>query len=388
MGKDWLEMKYHPAMKEVEFKRGSGKSEQKITKDSCLYKYMSQDFVLQDHGNQFFDDIKKAFDGLTEIEIRVSTTKLDYEDFEQMVNFYNEKSENFKITATLLAELPNMKKTFEQVMDFGNEVVETLDEKKGSLFHFGAKHRSQSGDLVTEKVKEAKEGIDTEIQKINRKMESLESSNVNLCFAGVYSSGKSSLINALLGYRILPESKGSKTAKMFVITSPGEDGQVSADFDIVNTSSRLIWNNGSNRFEFEFGPAESAVRTEIQQTMNGAAGSPRHEQLYKIIETLNSERDVSETLYIKFPIELDSPSVKFTIYDTPGTDSNSAKHKEVLNEALASQSQSILILVCKPDKMEGEGTNALLSCIKDMEKKEGENDNRCGTFFCSYDPCG
>lgn len=46
--------------------------------------------------------------------------------------------------------------------------------------------------------------------------------NVRLCFAGVYSAGKSSLINAILGYPILPEAINPETAKMFSIQSPVE----------------------------------------------------------------------------------------------------------------------------------------------------------------------
>ena len=104
MAKDWLEMKYHPAMKEIEFRRGSGTGTTRVDKKSCLAKYMLEQkgkFILQDHGNDFFDDVKKAFDGLSEVEIRVVTTKLDYMDFEQMAEYYNEGSDKFKITTTL-----------------------------------------------------------------------------------------------------------------------------------------------------------------------------------------------------------------------------------------------------------------------------------------------
>ena len=102
-------MKYHPAKKEVEFHRFQNDKEVPIRSDSRLITYMKQKgkFVLQDHGNPFFDDIAKAFDGLKSVDIEVITTKLDYEDFVQMTEYYNAGSA-CKMNPTLLAEVADM----------------------------------------------------------------------------------------------------------------------------------------------------------------------------------------------------------------------------------------------------------------------------------------
>lgn len=371
MGKTWLEMKYHPAMKEVEFRRGSGNNTTLVDKKSCLAKYMLEQkgkFVLQDHGNDFFDDVKKAFDGNLEVEIKVITTKLDYMDFEQMVEYYNEGSDKFKITPTFLAELPSMEVAFEDVMDFGKETIGILNAKKTLVYDVPMKN-----DSVKERAHGLVDFLNKEIESITKKMNNLESSNVNICFAGVYSSGKSSLINALLGYKILPVSQQSKTAKMLIITSPEKNKPVEIEFSLINEDSRIEWNFQDSCFEFSEGPMESQERTKIQNKMNEVKGKKRHEQLYEILDVLNEVDGVSETLKLKFPIGLDSDLVKFTIYDTPGTDSNSMEHREVLNKALGGQSQSILIFVCRPNALEGSGTNALLTYIKDAEQKNNKN---------------
>ena len=371
MGKDWLEMEYHPAMKEIEFRRGSGTGTTRVDKKSCLAKYMLEQkgkFILQDHGNDFFDDVKKAFDGLSEVEIKVVTTKLDYMDFEQMAEYYNEGSDKFKITTTLLAELPSMKAAFKDVMDFGKNTVDALNAKKTIVFDVPTKNGT-----VKERAQSLASFLSEEVRSIRNKMDNLESSNVNICFAGVYSSGKSSLINALLGYKILPASPEAKTAKMLVIMSPEKGKPVEITFFLVDTYSRIEWNDHTSCFEFSKGPVESQERTEIQNKMNEVKGKKRHEQLYAILDTLNEVPGVSETLHLKFPIEIDSDLVKFTIYDTPGTDSNSEGHKEVLSKALGGQSQSILIFVCRPNALEGSGTNALLTYIKDAEQKNDKN---------------
>lgn len=56
------------------------------------------------------------------------------------------------------------------------------------------------------------------------------------------------------------------------------------------------------------------------------------------------EKSVSAKVDIKFPVSLDSESVKFTIFDTPGTDSNYNEHREVLREAQISQRSRYLFL--------------------------------------------
>ena len=88
MNKQVLMMKYHPAKKEIEFHRFQNGREIPIRSDSVLrtnYMNMKGKFILQDHGNEFFDDIAVAFDGLEDVDIEVITTRMDYEDFVQMV---------------------------------------------------------------------------------------------------------------------------------------------------------------------------------------------------------------------------------------------------------------------------------------------------------------
>ena len=96
MNKQALQMKYHPAKKEVEFHRFQNGLEVPLKADSKLRQYMNKKgaFVLQDYGNEFFDDIVNVFDGLKNIEIQVVTTKMDYEDFVQMVEYYNSDSKS------------------------------------------------------------------------------------------------------------------------------------------------------------------------------------------------------------------------------------------------------------------------------------------------------
>ena len=88
-------MKYHPAKKEVEFRRFQNEKEVDIRNDSRLKHYMNLrgEFVLQDHGNEFFEEIANVFDGIREIEIQVITKKKIMKIFFKWCRFTMKKNQ-------------------------------------------------------------------------------------------------------------------------------------------------------------------------------------------------------------------------------------------------------------------------------------------------------
>lgn len=372
MNKQILQMKYHPAKKEVEFHRFQNGKEIPIRNDSRLMKYMNLKgkFILQDYGNDFFDDIATTFDGLKSIDIGVITTKIDYEDFEQMVEFYNQEINNTKINSKLIEELPSMEQIFSEVKKYGENAIQILEYQRRNLL-LDIPFESESAKKSAENFSME---INKEINNIKEKIEDLQDNNISLCFTGVYSSGKSALINSILGYKILPENIMSETAKMFKIYSPKRNENVKIKFEICGVPSELEWNNSLQCFEFIKGPSENNFRTEIQELINTIKqnNSSQYEQIKKILEKINSIQEISAQINVLFPIPLDRENVQFTIYDTPGTDSNYKEHQYVLNKALEEQTKSILIFVAKPDGLEGTGNNALLNYLKEMEEKNSK----------------
>lgn len=226
-----LELMYHPAKKAVEFHRYQGDKTIDIDNTSKLAKYMSQNgkFILQDQGNQFLSDIASCFDGEKCVQIDVITTKSDFEDFEQMVEYYNNDNDQKKdpdkkgaeIEIKLSTELPDMEETFRAVKEHGKKSAGILETHK-MKFHDVLKDNSpkEVKECVNSFIAEAQKEIDG----IKEKIAAMKDTNVNLCFAGVYSAGKSALINAIIGYKILPEAIKSETARMFRIQSP-KNGQ-------------------------------------------------------------------------------------------------------------------------------------------------------------------
>lgn len=366
MDKYVLIIGYHPAKKEIQYERLENGNSVVIRDDSKLAKYinMKGSFVLQNQGTDFFNDIADVFDGLENVALKLRTTKTDYEDFVQMVDYYNNNNIgkcNFSVV--LDVELPDMQETFEEVKQWGNTVANTLKTCSNEILEINT-----DKDIVKQSIKDIVEKIEEERLNIEGKIEAMDDNNINLCFVGVYSAGKSALINALIGYRILPEALESKTAKMFCISSPKMSEKRSLRFEIDSVETKLDWNKEENCFEIVCGPTENHVRNEIQKLLIDNKANREFEQIRNILDFLNTKEEVSSQVIIKYPIPLDNEKIQFTIYDTPGSDSNFESHQKVLEEALSKQTQSILIFVCHPEKLEGEGNSALLNFLMSVEK--------------------
>lgn len=154
--------------------------------------------------------------------IKVITTKNDYDDFLQMLDYFNAES-RVKISATHFAELPDMEATFNAVKEHGESAISILKKHRESFFEIDMRN-----EVIKGIVQRFAADLQAEVDNIAEKIESMSENNVNLCFAGVTSSGKSALINSILGYAILPERVLSETARMFRIQSPrnGEKNRI------------------------------------------------------------------------------------------------------------------------------------------------------------------
>lgn len=216
------------------------------------------------------------------------------------------------------------------------------------------------------------EEINDATNGILKKIETLDQNSVNICFSGPYSSGKSSLINALIGYAILPIGINPETAAMFKICSPKPGENVRINFYITDSEesfSELTWNENEQMFFFAAGPSENKTRQAIQKTINECRRKAQFEQVKDILGALNKNLCVERMIKVFFPIAIDNDRVQFTIYDTPGTDSGVSEHKKILKDALSEQTHSILVFVTYPNGLSGGGNRALLEYLNEIENK-------------------
>lgn len=109
-----------------------------------------------------------AFGGLPNVDIKIITTRNDFEDFQQMVEYYNDQSKNCKITASLIAELPSMEESFAIVKEYGKESIGILASHKLKINDYAKAHP------------EIKLNAFGFIDKIDSEIRSVEEKNIHL----------------------------------------------------------------------------------------------------------------------------------------------------------------------------------------------------------------
>ena len=360
-----LMIMYHPVKKEIRFLAKAKGEFVEIPYAMCpwlnQYGPDNGEFLLQNHGNKFFDDIWEQF-LRDNVNLVFKGTKVDYDDFVKKVKEYNKsvKEDRFKVKQFI--ELPSVTDIYTAIADFCDETLETFDTEL------------QNSDIRKSFV-ERKTEFESKKAKLNN-------SDVNLCLVGTYSSGKSTFINALIGKRILPESINSETAKMFRIKNAKEP---SVSFVIKKGDSdksviaNIVWDQEKKRFAFHADGECEITQEKINSEVNSAImfRLQQHEQLYQVLKKLNdipnmgtdeNEEYIDGIIEVSFPIPLDE-NINFTFYDTPGTDSNSNEHLLVLQKALAQQNNSILIVLYEPTKMEGTGNSILYNLINSSNRE-------------------
>ena len=223
MAKRVIEVHYHPAIKEVNFKTEDGKP----FEPDQLKQWQYDKFILQEHGEDFFDSIAEALDEADKIAINFFGTQIDYEDFCEMVKFYNKSKDNNRFIHKQSGVLLGMDEMYREAEKFGDKAVEKLKRKLVEIDIAGGSN-SIKDDFKAE--------LETYIEQIDSKIRNLQSTGINICFVGTYSAGKSSLINAILGEKILPEEDESKTAKFYLIDQPVVNERERIRFDIDDDS--------------------------------------------------------------------------------------------------------------------------------------------------------
>lgn len=361
-----LMIMYHPVKKEIRFLAKAKGEFVEIPYAMCpwlnQYGPDNGEFLLQNHGNKFFDDIWEQF-LRDNVNLVFKGTKVDYDDFVKKVREYNKSVNEDRFKVTQFIELPSVTDIYTAIADFCDETLETFDTEL------------QNSDI-------RKSFVERKTEFENKKAK-LNNSDVNLCLVGTYSSGKSTFINALIGKRILPESINSETAKMFRIKNAKEPA---VSFVIKKGSepdksviANIVWDNEKKRFAFHADGECEITQEKINSEVNSAImfRLQQHEQLYQVLKKLNdipnmgvdeNEEYIDGIIEVSFPIPLDE-NINFTFYDTPGTDSNSNEHLLVLQKALAQQTNSILIVLYEPTKMEGTGNSILYNLINSSNRE-------------------
>lgn len=215
------------------------------------------------------------------------------------------------------------------------------DELEAVIDRKPAKETSDKEVLIDEVFKEIQQGPFDELRDtdIINAFQHAKSSDFEVCVVATMSAGKSTLINAMLGTKLMPSKQEACTAiitKIKDVTASGTSWQA----EVYNKDNKMI---------------ES------------------HEELtYSTMERLNADENVS-TIKINGNIPfVSSEDVSLVLIDTPGpNNSRDPEHKRVQSEFLSKSSKSLVLYI-----MEGtfgsDDDNALLERVAESMNVGGK----------------
>ena len=230
--------------------------------------------------------------------------------------------------------------------------------------------------LVSESVSD-KSKIQRELEKFS------DASNdiIPICVIGNYSSGKSTFINALIGYELLPSSDEPTTAKIYKISQSKHPDRAMIKFEFDCRGVRIRFTADSYKFVTDH--HDSPLSEQIKKALDSIAGETIPIKLNRVLDVINAYANRSEGTAISDLIEIEAPFNEegiwgklwnnFVIFDTPGSNSASnLNHYHVLKKAMEDLSNGLPIFVSEYDSLDSTDNDKLYQDINNM----AELDNR------------
>lgn len=199
---------------------------------------------------------------------------------------------------------------------------------------------------------------------------------VPICVLGNYSSGKSTFINALIGYEILPNGSNPVTAKVYKISRSKYDDRAFVRFEYLGQPVTLHLTDRDSYFDNSQLPNEL---TEIlTREVLGMTDDSLVLRMNKAISIINGYRSDEENSGVSDLIEIEVPFVKgvlaksqhpFVIFDTPGSNSASnVRHLTVLKAAMANMTNGLPIFLATPDTLDSTDNENLYHIISELDE--------------------
>lgn len=375
-----IDIFYSPITRNYKFKRNGKNADLDIEcwqKVNNTTKKDGKNKFLQDLDFSFFDTLYEACHGKIEgesIEINIQSTVEVYEELKKMIEDYNNKigksDRNIRIGS--LIEMPSN----EEVQGF---IIEKTKETKSLLENLEL-------DTFDSSVSET---LYDHIGKIKEllKLDSSENT-ISLCVTGVYSTGKSSFINALIGEELLESGSKPTTSSMFSIIKTTQNDPIRIEFTVEKPKPEeisLIYKD--KKFITEKELCNQIIETELISMLTSSMSCIEqihsitkfiNEKIKKHSDYLTSQKadnidysdlvlDSNVDIFYPFTIGGDVP-VK--ICDTPGTNSSFRHDKKIIEENLSEQQNTILLTLLHPEKSDDvKGHDTLFNIIDEAEQK-------------------
>ena len=249
-----------------------------------------------------------------------------------LVEEYNDKEFDINFHGTLL--------DYEDLTEVFTQAYNRQDLTYVRFNRIPAKETSDKEVLIDKVFKKIQQGPFKELkdEEVKNAFENAKSNNFEVCVVATMSAGKSTLINSLLGAKLMPSKQEACTAIITRIQDTKEGNSWQAE--VYNKENRLI---------------------ETNQNIT-----------YSDMERLNGDEKVS-TIKIAGNIPfVSSDDVSLILIDTPGpNNSRDPEHKKIQSEFLSKSSKSLLLYI-----MEGnygcDDDNALLQRVAESMKVGGK----------------
>lgn len=206
----------------------------------------------------------------------------------------------------------------------------------------------KSSDDIREKIvgifEDLKKGPikDFKDERLLRAFDNVNNADFPIHVIATMSSGKSTLINALLKKRLMPSKNEACTATITEILDTDDDNF-------------------------------TAVVHYVDEDSNGNKGKPIQELTYEVMSELNSDKNV-QRIEVRGNIPfLDSRSTALKLIDTPGTNnSDDEEHMKTTYKAINNDSNSLILYVLNGTQLKTDDDKNLLEYVAEQMKKGGK----------------
>lgn len=269
---------------------------------------------------------------------------------------------------------------FEGTKEDYNDLKEVVDD-----FFFEAGVECEVGDFYINSAMEVmpqiqnffirlseffKEDTSDKINKIITQFLDATKTAIPICVVGMYSTGKSAFINALIGAEILPSAVNPTTARNYKIIETEKNGVIR--FSAKGEKIVIFYEYDKYKIS---GNIEKILRDKIHKRLEKLDKNELTNNMYHSLCVINEYADetntISELIEVEVPFYngvLINDKFKFIIFDTPGSDSESHEdHLKVLKKALGEQTNGLPILLTSPKDMDRTGADKLLEIVNGID---------------------
>lgn len=259
-------------------------------------------------------------------------------------------------------------------------VAEKIELVRGTNYLENARHIFEPTKVIFETVQPIIEKIikdDVHVKKDLSKVADALRDIIPICVFGNYSAGKSTFINALIGYEVLPSGGDPVTAKVYKIERSKYDDNARIKFAYKEEQFEILFEG--TEYRLVIGNVENELIQDIFNTIKESKTEDLIVYVNIALELINGyEKKDTDDVVISNVIELEIPFSKsgvlgqsfnnFVIFDTPGSNSASnAEHSKVLAEALEGFSNGIPVWISTYESIDSTDNGKLCDDILEIK---------------------